>query len=209
MLESSTIFGDLKDMKRVRPDQEIAGIDSRRYQFTEKSTAGLFTAGAPDAKAEGEVWIAKDGEFVTKYVINVEVKDGGVASLDPTLSEGTLHLTFEILEANSDLVIELPEDAVSGTSLAGFEEGFPLPEGAAITAATGQFAMFTANMPADELQAFFEEEMAKLGWTKDDSGSMSFGEMVSLAFSKDGRRVSIMIQPDAESGATNIMVNAE
>lgn len=212
LLDSSTMFTDLDDLKRQRPDEEIAGIDSRHYTFDESAMLDFLGAGEGEVRAEGEVWIAKDGDFVTKYIVNVTVESGvgGAGQLDPTLADGTLRLEFELTEANEDITIELPEEAISGTNLAGFgDEPLPLPDGATVTASTAQFAIVQTDLPVAEAQQFFDDALQGLGWTKDETGSMSFGEMVSLAYSKDNAKLTVLIQADASTGLTQVMINAE
>ena len=210
LLDSSAIFSDPKSLKRQRPDEEIAGIDSRHYTFDEDAMLNFLGAGLGEVKAEGEVWVAKDGDFVTKYIVDVVVESGSAGLLDPTLTNGTLRLEFELTEANEDITIELPEEAISGTNLAGFDgEPLPLPEGATVTASTAQFAIVQTDLPVEEAQQFYDDALQGLGWTKDESGSMSFGEMVSLAYTKDNAKLTVLIQADASTGMTQVMINAE
>lgn len=211
LTESSTIFTDLEGLDRKRPDQEIAGIDSRHYTFDEKAIAEFLGLGEDEeVKAEGEVWIAKDGGFITKYILEMTVEAGGAGELDATLDSGTIQMNFELVEANEDVEIELPEEAVSGTAMAGFGgEDFPMPEGASVVASTAQFAIVQTDLTVEEAQQFYESALQELGWTKDESGSSSFGEMSSLAFTKEGATLTVLIQTDASTNLTQIMLNAE
>ena len=210
LLDSSTIFTDLGSLKRQRPDEKIAGIDSRHYTFNESAMVNFLAADQGNVEADGEVWIAKDGDFVTKYVVDVTVDSGGAGMLDPTLDNGALHLEFELTEANSDVTIELPEEAISGTNMVGFGgEPLPLPEGATVTASTSQFAIIQTDLPVEEVQQFYDDALQGLGWTKDDAGSMTFGDMVSLSYTKDNAKLTVLIQADASSGMTQVMINAE
>ena len=210
LLDSSVIFTDLDSLNRERPDEKIAGIDSRHYTFDERAMLNFLNAGTGNVSAEGEVWIAKDGDFVTKYIVNVTVDSGGAGMLDPTLANGTLRLEFELTEANEDVTIDLPEEAISGTNMAGFGgEPLPLPEGATVTASTSQFAIVQTDLPVEEVQQFYDDALQGLGWTMDDAGSMSFGDMVSLAYTKDNAKLTVLIQADESTGTTQVMINAE
>ncbi|MCB0255303.1 MAG: hypothetical protein KDI55_16395 [Anaerolineae bacterium] len=210
LLDSSVIFTDLDSLNRERPDEKIAGIDSRHYTFDERAMLNFLNAGTGNVSAEGEVWIAKDGDFVTKYIVNVTVDSGGAGMLDPTLANGTLRLEFELTEANEDVTIDLPEEAISGTNMAGFGgEPLPLPEGATVTASTSQFAIVQTDLPVEEAQQFYDDALQGLGWAMDDAGSMSFGDMVSLAYTKDNAKLTVLIQADESTGTTQVMINAE
>lgn len=210
LLDSSTIFTDLSSLQRQRPDEKIAGIASRHYTFNENAMKNFLAADLGNVKAQGEVWIAKDGDFVTKYVVDVTVDAGGAGMLDPTLNNGSLHLEFELTEANSDVTIELPPEAISGTNMVGFDGApLPLPAGATVTASTSQFAIIQTDLSVAEAQQFFDDALQELGWSKDDAGSASFNDMVSLSYTKDNAKLTVLIQADASAGKTQVMINAE
>lgn len=210
MLTSGNVFSNLEDMKRVRPDEEINGIDSRHYQFDEQVLGKLFGDEVGDVSASGDVWIAKDGGFVTKYLLTIEVNEGNGGILDPTMTQGTMEMSFELQDVNGDIAIELPAEATAGASLAGFDgQAFPVPEGSRVQAASANFTIVESDMPAAEAIAFYKEALTKLGWVEDEQGSMSMGNMASLAFSKDGVKLSVLINTDDSTGKTQIMANAE
>lgn len=210
MLSSGDIFTNLEEMKRVRPDEEINGIDSRHYTFDEKVLERLFLEPGGDVTATGDVWIAKDGGFVTKYVLTIQVNDGNGGMLDPNMANGTLEMSFELQDVNSDIQIELPEEATAGLSLAGFEDQeFPAPPGSTTQMAGGQMVVLQTEAPIEEVIAFYETTLADMGWTKDEQGSMSFEGMSSLSFTKDGATLSVLITSDDSTGLTQIMANTE
>jgi hypothetical protein len=121
LLTSGNVFSNLEDMKRVRPDEKSNGIDSRHYQFDEQVLGKLFGQELGDVSASGDVWIAKDGGYVTKYLLTITVKEGNGGLLDPTMVDGTLEMSFELQDVNGDITIEVPEEAAAGSSLAGFD----------------------------------------------------------------------------------------
>ena len=84
-----------------------------------------------------------------------------------------------------------------------------MPEDASIQAASANFTILTSAMPVADVVAFYDEALAELGWTKDESGSMSMGDMASLSFSKDGVTLSLIVSLDSSTGKTQIMANAE
>ena len=83
LMTGGQLFNNLEDLKRVRPDEKINGVDSRHYTFDEKVLGKLIGDATGDVKADGDVWIAKDGGYVTKYVLAIEVKGGNAGMLDP------------------------------------------------------------------------------------------------------------------------------
>jgi hypothetical protein len=209
MITSGNIFSDLEEMRRVRPDEKISGIDSRHYEFDEKVLGRVFGQDVGDVTATGDVWIAKDGGFVTKYVLTIEVAGGNGGIFDPTLTKGVIEMSFELQDVNGDISIELPEEAAAGATLAGFSGAFPMPDGSRVQAASANFTIVESDVPVAEVLAFYEQALAELGWTKDEAGSMSMGDMASYTFTKDGVTLSLLVSLDSNTGKTQIMVNAE
>jgi hypothetical protein len=209
MITSGNIFSDLEEMRRVRPDEKISGIDSRHYEFDEKVLGRVFGQDVGDVTATGDVWIAKDDGFVTKYVLTIEVAGGNGGIFDPTLTNGVIEMSFELQDVNGDISIELPEEAAAGATLAGFSGAFPMPDGSRVQAASANFTIVESDVPVAEALAFYEQALAELGWTKDEAGSMSMGDMASYTFTKDGVNLSLLVSLDSNTGKTQIMANAE
>lgn len=210
VFSSGDFFTNLDQMQRVRPDERINGIDSRHYRFNERVLATVFDENVDNIEATGDVWIAKDGDFVTKYVVTITYSAGRGDGLSGELVSGTTEIAFEVQDINTPFTIEIPAEATAGARLAGFEEdGFPMPPGASTQVASANFAIFESEMTVDELTTFFEEALANLGWSKDEQSSMSFGSMSSLAFTKGDNQLSIVLNANEETGMTEIMVNAE
>lgn len=210
LMTGGQLFNNLEDLKRVRPDEKVNGVDSRHYTFDEKVLGKLIGDATGDVKADGDVWIAKDGGYVTKYVLAIEVKGGNAGMLDPSMAEGTFSMAWELQDVNNkDIKIELPAEATAGTRLAGFDGGFPTPEGATVQASSGSFVIVQTDLPVEEAAKFYEEALSKLGWTKDDSNSGAFGGTSSLSFTKDGVQLTVLINKDEASGKTQIMANAQ
>jgi hypothetical protein len=212
LLDSGFLFSDLEGAKRVRPDESVNGVDSRHYTFDEEVLSPLLgLTGEDRITAQGEVWIAKDGGYVTRYVMDVEVVEGSGGLLAPTLSQGVLRMELELQDVNSaDIVIEPPVDMDAGVTLPGFEDSsLPLPEGASIVLSSSEFVMAQSTLSVAEVQAFFEEAMAELDWTKDEDASMAFGDFVNLVFTKDGSSLGIALTSEGESGQTQILISPE
>ncbi|MEA3338026.1 MAG: hypothetical protein U9R25_19220 [Chloroflexota bacterium] len=210
LTNSGVLFSNLEDLHRIRPDEKINGMASRHYAFNENSMALWLGTDTSKVDAEGEVWIAKDGDFVTKYVLDVVVKEGGGGPLTIGLGEGSMHMEFELSDVNSDLVIEIPDEATQGTELAGFEdEGFPTPDGATVMMASAEFLTMASDLSVEDVLVFYEEVLADLGWTKNEDSSMSMGGFTSLEFTKDGQSLAVLITEDDNTGQTQIMATTE
>lgn len=202
------IFDNLDQMKRVRPDQKIAGLDSRHYQFDEKVLGKLVGEAAGEVTAKGDLWVAKDGGFITKYTLVIETKGGSELATD--VAEGTVEISFELLEVNGDVKIELPAEALAATTLPGFEDQpFPMPPGAKTQMASAEAIILLTSLSVDQTVAFYEDTLAKMGWTKDTEQSMNLGGMSLLAFTKENLRLSITVLPDSSTGQTQVMASPQ
>jgi predicted enzyme related to lactoylglutathione lyase len=84
-----------------------------------------------------------------------------------------------------------------------------MPDGSRVQAASANFTIVESDVPVAEVLAFYEQALAELGWTKDEAGSMSMGDMASYTFTKDGVTLSLLVSLDSNTGKTQIMVNAE
>lgn len=210
MLTSGGIFSDLDQMKRVRPDERINGIDSRHYQYDEKVLGKIFGEDLGNTTATGDLWVAKDGGFVTKYILTIEVDGSSGGMFDPNMTTGAIEMNFELQDVNEPITIELPEEATASANLNGFDGPFPMPEDANVQAASSTFTVMDSDTPVAEVIAFYETALADLGWTKDEQGSMTMGEdMASLAFTKDGVQLSLIISLDSSTGKTQIMASTQ
>lgn len=209
MINSGVLFSNLSDLRRQRPDEDINGVQSRHYTFSESAlTRWLGDEG--QVTAEGDVWIAEDGGYVTRYETDITVEQGGGGYLAPNLTAGTLHMEFELSDVNNpDIVIEVPEAATAGMSLPGFEEvDFPIPSGGEVTMSSPEFSMITVNLPPNEVQTFYEDALAELGWTKDEDASGGFGDFITLEFSDGANKLSLLISPGEGEGETQVIASS-
>ena len=97
MFKPDDVIGGLSRARRVRPDESVNGIRCRHYKFDESAVAWYGFG-----HAEGEVWVAVDGDYVVKYVLQAEGKDPASGK------EGHLEWVYEIRDVNEPIVIEPP-----------------------------------------------------------------------------------------------------
>ncbi len=97
-MQPDEIMGGLQGAQRALPDEVVNGILCRHYTFDEKALVGV----SGYSRAQGEVWVAVDGDYVVKYVLEAEGKDPA------TGKEGQFRMRYEVREVNSGLVIEPP-----------------------------------------------------------------------------------------------------
>lgn len=211
IFDAKSMFGDLSKLKRVRPDEEINGIESRHYRFDETMLTDLFKADIGSVKsATGDVWVAQDGEYVTKYDMTIEVADDTSGNVDGDIANGKVHATLELQDVNEKIEITVPEEALAGGSMPGFDgAAFPLPEETKIDVGGVNFMMANSPMSVEEVVAFYEETLTGMGWTKDEENSAVMEGMATLAYTKDETQLSVMVMTNQETNQTQIIANAE
>jgi hypothetical protein len=179
MLDPEEVIGGISSAKRVRPDETINGIRCRHYTFDESAFVTQQFA-----RASGEAWIAVDGDYVVKYVAQVEGEN------PETGEDGYMLVEYEISDINEPLVIEPPADCAALD-----EADFPLMPDASDVSLMGTMATYATGSGVSDVVVFYQEEMAALGWTEDDGAFVS-DEAAMLNFSKDGESLVVSVSVD-------------
>ena len=175
MFEPDDVIGGLSNARRVRPDQDVNGIRCRHYTFDQ---TGLTWGGF--GKAEGEVWVAVDGEYVVKYLLQAEGKD-------PTSGkEGHLEWVYEIRDVNQPISIEPP--AGCGTT----ESKYPMMADATDVSTMENMVMYTSASSLDDVLAFYKEQMPAGGWSETGDPFNSEGTAMQ-SFTKEGVTVDLTL----------------
>ncbi|HUV89985.1 MAG TPA: hypothetical protein VMY80_10050, partial [Anaerolineae bacterium] len=180
------VIGGLSNARRVRPDQDVNGIRCRHYKFNETA---LVWRGF--SKAEGEVWVAVEGEYVVKYTLQAEGKDPASGK------EGHLDWVYEIRDVNEPIPIEPP----AGCGAA--ESEYPMMPDATDVSTMENVVMYTSASSLDDVLAFYKGQMPANGWsetgdsfTSEGTAMQSYtkeGVTVSLALTEQDGKVSVLI----------------
>lgn len=210
LLTNGDVFTSMKDMERVRPDETVNGVASRHYRFTEKMLGKLIDQTNAAISAQGDVWIARDGDYITRYRFLLEVKNSEVPDTFSGLTNGTAEVRYDLTDVNKPIHIALPEAAKAGVNLPGFEaQAFPIPPEATTQMAGSGMLMLVSPWSPAEVAAFYEETLSGLGWVKNEQGSMSFEDMQLITFTRDNLTLSISIFVDSGTNQTSIAVRVE
>ncbi|MCP4359180.1 MAG: hypothetical protein GY796_14290 [Chloroflexi bacterium] len=146
--------------------ETINGVSAIRCSFTEEDNVSY----ALDAAAiEGDVWIAEDGNYILKYVLDVEGLD-----LKGAFDSGgfeffkTYDIVYELTDIN-EVTIELPAEAqgadlVDSTSTLDEKSGLAALEGGDVffDAFAGMSYYSTADL--ESIVDFHLEDLAAAGW---------------------------------------------
>jgi len=152
---------------------------------------------AVDTQTSGDIWIAEKDKYAVKVVINMETTFEG--------DDKTVHIKglsrMEISDVNGDITVEPPADAPQpgDANVPGFEPGtFPMPEQTTVEGSFGGVTNLVSQLSVDEINAFFQEELTKLGWTNE-------GNEMMPTWTKDGQSFILMVSPN-DDGTTSIVI---
>lgn len=188
------ILGGLSNARRAGPDQTINGVRARHYTFDEKGLVGLTGL----TRAQGEVWVAVDGNYVVKYTLTAEGRD--VLFGKPN-TEGKLTWTYEVTDINQAIEITPPADCQ------GPAEDIPLMADATEKSTVGSMIMYKTASSFKEVVDFYQTEMPKNGWKASGEEPFVTEQMATLTYEKEGRKASITIM--VEDNQVSVMISVE
>jgi hypothetical protein len=189
MFEIDDVMGGLENAQRVLPDETINGILCRHYVFDQTALAW-----AALTQAEGEAWIAVDGDYVVKYTL---VADGQ----DPaSQQEGHLEWEYEVLAVNESFTIEAP----AGCDAA--ESEFPIMPDATNVTTFGGMLSYQSSSSLDEVTDFYQEQMQAQGWSDTGDSFITTGTAM-LNYVKDDRKATVTLT--GEDGTVSVIIMSE
>ena len=183
--------------------ETINGLSSDHYAF-DKHQLNITSIGDMD-DAQGEFWIAREGGFIVRYLL--QARGGDIELSEGQRGEGTIALVYDVLETNRPLNIRAPQVDLGPPGFATGE--FPLPAGAETKLTSRNFSSFlTAQSPA-EVVTFYQDKLAASGWGLLPNEGFASDEITSLVFQKGSDKIALSITIDQDSGRTQILVSVE
>jgi hypothetical protein len=191
----SDVVGGLEHAKLVGKGETVNGVVTDRYSFDQNALSfGTF------ASAQGDAWIAQDGGFLVKYVGTATGKNSFLTSKS---AEGTFIWEYNLTDANKVGAIDLPKEC-EGQQPA---DDIPVPENATDKAGFGKMITFKTPDTTANVAQFYKQRMPKQGWQAGEESG--FGELQTLNYSKDGRKISITITKEEQGGSTVLINEAQ
>lgn len=176
--------------------------DIFQQELQDKTDASQFELA--EVKSNGDIWIAEKGGYVVKVDINMDATFKKTDSATDANAPDKIHVQMsnvtDVTNVNGNITVEPPADAPKPGefTVPGFEPGaFPVPEQTTLEGSFGGMTSLTSSLSVDEVNAFYDQELTKMGWTKAD------GPMPS--WSKDGQSFMLMVTP-GENGTTSITI---
>ena len=183
------VMGGLENAHRVRPDETINGIPCQHYAFDETSMLG-----GDFASAQGDVWIAVDGGYVVKYVMQAE-------GTDPESQQtGHIEWEYEIRDINTSITIEPPPGCEAT------ESEFPIMADATNMTTMSGMTMYESASSFDAVLAFYQEQMPANGWSETGDSFTAPGNAM-LSYTKGESTANITLS--GEDGSVSVIIMSE
>jgi hypothetical protein len=193
---SPSMLGSLSGAKYVGAEN-VNDIATKHYRYDEKSTS---LAGF--GKISGETWVAIDGGYVVKDVLNWEGGAGPFGGGAAAGESGKGTWAWELSNPNGAIMITPPEGCESAA------KGLPILPDATDKTSLGDMTIYkTASKPTDVL-AFYQKEMAAAGW-KPSGEPTSMEGLSALEFTRDSQKATITITSEGEGSQVMINVTKE
>jgi hypothetical protein len=187
---SPDMWGSISDARYVGKEN-VNGVETKHYAWNE-GAFGVFGL----ASGEGDTWVAVDGGYVVKQVIEATGKGIFMAGTD---EEGTTTWEWNLTDANGNFEILPPEGCESAT------QGIPMMADAAEKATMGDMMTYTSPSALADVVSFYKAEMPNAGWQL--SGEPTVGEdFAMMEFTKEGSTASIMASYDASVQKTSVVI---
>lgn len=192
-IDANRFLGEVGDAELVG-EETINGIDTLHYTFDETS---LQSEMSTFNWAQGDVYIAKEGNYVVRFRLEGE---GSVSDMAMALDEsgtmpeqviGQIVVQMDITSINEPVDITIPEGCEN--SGAGNSD-YPILEDAAEFSSIGNFITYTTETAFADIVAFYQETLAAQGWAYQDGESLILENSTALMyFSQDDRTLTVTV----------------
>ncbi len=196
------LFDDLNSegVTLVEEGVVVNGISTDHYHFDETA---IQDADASVSTVTGDIYVAREGEFIVKFVIDGQGDMGGFG--DEAATElGTFHMEFNVFDVNSNITITAPADCSTvgggGIGEGGGESGdYPMLADAFETTTFAGIVTYKTNTSIADAAAFYRDELTAQGWTVSFEYSDDTTALVTME--KDGNTLTVTVTTDPSSGA--------
>ena len=170
--------------------ENVNGLSTKHYRYTQN----LLTPGATFGKLEkatADVWVSTKYDVYVKAIFHWE-------GTDDEGTKGTLDMETNVTDINEPITIELPE----GVEKPSVPEDIPLVKDAKDLSIFGNMVSYQVSMSQDKVVEFYEEEMPKNGWDKEEGVIATM-----MSFTKEDRSVTIMVGEEGDGSTVTIMLS--
>ncbi|HIP72879.1 MAG TPA: hypothetical protein EYH05_15985 [Anaerolineae bacterium] len=197
LTDTSTFLEEVGNADYVG-EEIINGVETLHYTFDQ---AAFMQEDADIEWAEGHVYIAKDGGYMVRFVMDGKGALGmAIAGED---QPGTMHLELNIEPIDEPVTIEIPAECEGGAA----ESEYPVLEDAAQFTMFGGIVSYVTQTPFADILSFYDRELSAEGWVKDEAGSFVVENSSAIvSYMKDGQTLNITIGTDDDGQTFSIVI---
>ena len=198
------LMEDLENVTFVG-EETIDGIETLHYTYDEMSMLEEEMSGIE--KMDGHIYLAKDGGYLVRSIIDVVGNSSYMEGLAAEgVESGVTHIEMNLKDVNEDVEILVPA-ACEGQGAAA-DSDWPMMDDATEVMSMAGMANYTTAAPAAEAIDFYNTAMSDMGYAFDEAGSMIMEGVGLLVYtSADGAGVTITISED--DGITSVTILSE
>jgi hypothetical protein len=184
--------------------ENIDGIDVLHYTYDEAAMQGEDAADIESA--EGHLYVAQDGGYLVRSIIDVVGKTSFVEGMgDEVFQTTTTHIEMNLTDINDEVEIVPPAACVEQTN-AESPEWPMLDDASAVTSFAG-ILTYTAETSVTEAADFYNNAMTEMGYTLDEGASLTSDTLSLLVYTKtDEDPLTITIAEEPGSGKTTVTI---
>jgi hypothetical protein len=187
LIKIGSVIGQIHDAKLVKKGETVNEVITDHYTFDQSNLTGSAMSGA-----QGDVWVAEDGNYVVKLT-GTAVGAQLIMFSDP---KAKITFDYQVDQVGEVAAIELPK------SCGVLPADIPVPPNTKVTLSVSGMYTLQSNDTPKVVADFYRQQLPSLGWTAGSDATA--GATTSLNFTKDARILAIMIS--AENGGTAIII---
>ena len=202
MMAPDQFLNDLENAK-YEGEETVNGILTRHYSFDK--FAMVDTDLTDVEEANGHVYVAKDGDFLVKMVVDAT---GNIDLFDEGLTEdGQMHIEINLTDVDVPVEAAIPAACTTEDgSIGGASSDFPMLDDASeVTSFAGVLSYQTA-LPMEDVMAFYDDTLANEGWVKDEEGSFIASGNALVNYMRDGVTLSVTVSPNEDTGGNYVIL---
>ena len=208
-LDANEFLEDIGEAELVG-EETINGIETLHYTFDETAIQDETTQ---FNSAQGDVYIAKDGNYVVRFRIEGE---GNVSDLGMALGEegtetqeaiGLMVVQMDLTNVNEPVSITIPAEC-ENSGLA--DADYPVLEDAYESGSFGGIVTYKTNTPFADAVAFYQESLTAEGWVYQEADSFIMeGSTALMYFDQGDRSLTVTITEDTGTEAFVVVIFEE
>lgn len=209
-LDANQFLNDVGEATLVG-EETINGIETLHYTFDETAMQAEMSQ---FNWAQGDVYIAKEGNYVVRFRIEGEgaVNDVGVAVLEGSADDtnpiiGLMVIQMDVTNINEPVEITIPAECENSGMAA---SDYPMLEDAYDSSSFGGIISYKTDTSFADAVAFYQESLPAAGWVYQESESFIMdGTTALMYFKQDDRSLTVTITEETGSAAFNVVLFEE